>query len=131
MPGKDLCKTLSWCFQCHNCTCFYKIFLWQKLAIIPKFFHFRTDYYPNIRNKNWKTLTTEELNIRKTRAICWYTNTHPSIVLGSVKFPRNNFQLNLTCFHMEAKKGFWKLVGGQWFYHTSSNLTLEKNICIC
>ena len=44
--------------------------------------------------------------------------THQSIVLGFITFPRDNLQLNLTCFHMVVKKDFataWMLVGGQWF----------------
>ena len=60
--------------------------------------------------------------------------THQSIVLGSITFPRDNLQLNLTCFNMIVKKDFataWMLVGGQWFYRNSNTLTKEKNTCIC
>jgi hypothetical protein len=44
--------------------------------------------------------------------------THQSIVLGSITFPRDKLQLNLTCFHTVVKKDVataWMLVGGQWF----------------
>jgi hypothetical protein len=32
--------------------------------------------------------------------------THHSTVLGYISFPRDDFQLNLTCFHMVVKKDF-------------------------
>ena len=103
--------------------------------------HSPTDHYINTRAMNWKKLPTEELNKSipchrstqmKNKSHMLVCKTHHSIVLGFITFPRDNFQSNLTCFHIVAKKILllsWMLVGG--FHHTSTNLTLEKNICIC
>jgi hypothetical protein len=74
-----------------------------------------TDHYSNTRAMKWKKLTTKELNTSKTctglhrwetRAIC--------IVLGPITFPRDNFQINLTCFDMVAKKDFATVLDGCW-----------------
>jgi hypothetical protein len=40
--------------------------------------------------------------------------THHSIVLGSITFAGDNFQLNLTCFHTVAKKGFATVLDACW-----------------
>jgi len=93
---------------------------------------------------NWKKLTTEGLNRfiashsstqMKNKSHMLVRKTHHSIVFGSITFSRDNFQLNLTCFHMVAKKDFVYCPGCllevSGFHHTCTNLILEKNTCTC
>jgi hypothetical protein len=40
--------------------------------------------------------------------------THHRIVLGSIKFPTDNLQLNIICFHTVAKKDFANLLDACW-----------------
>jgi len=64
---------------------------------------------------NWKKLNTKELNKfiachrskqTKNKSHMLVHKTHHSYVCSSTTFPRDNFQLNQTCFHMVAKKDF-------------------------
>jgi len=75
--------------------------------------HSHTDHYPNTSAMNWKTLNTEQLNRSidchsskqtKNKSQVLAHKTHHSTVLGSLTFPIDNFQSNLTCFHMVDKK---------------------------
>jgi len=76
--------------------------------------HSHTDHYPNMAT-NWKKLTTKQLNRsiacnrskqRKKKNHVLVCKTHHSTVLGSITFPTDNFQSNLTCFHKVDKKDF-------------------------
>ena len=76
--------------------------------------HSHTDHYPNMAT-NWKKLTTKELNRsiachrskqRKKKNHVLAHKTHHSTVLGSITFPTENLQSNLTCFHKVGKKDF-------------------------
>jgi hypothetical protein len=91
------------------------IFITETNNYTKRILQSHTDHYPNSRATNWKKLTTEGLNrfiachrstqmINKTHMLVY--KTHHSNVLGSIIFPKDNFQLNLTCFHMVAKKDF-------------------------
>jgi hypothetical protein len=82
-----------------------------------------TDHSPNSRAMNWKKLTTEELNRSiachrstqmKNKSHMLVRKTHHGTVLGSVTFPRDNFQLNLPCFHMVARKDFATVLDASW-----------------
>jgi hypothetical protein len=82
-----------------------------------------TDHYTNTRAMNWKKLTNEEINRSiachthtqmKNKSHVLVSKTHYSIVLGSITFPRDNFQLKLTCFHMVAKKDFGTVLDTCW-----------------
>jgi len=82
-----------------------------------------TDHYHYNRAMNWKKLTTVELNIfipcqrskkMKNKSHMLVHKTHHSYFCGSMKVPRDNFQLNLTCFHMVAKKHFASVLDAFW-----------------
>jgi hypothetical protein len=70
----------------------------------------------------WKKLTIKELNkyiachrrkqMKKSHMLV--RKTHHSIALGSITFPRDSFQLNLTRFHMEANKDFVTVLNACW-----------------
>jgi len=75
--------------------------------------HSHTDHYRNITAMNRKKLTTEQLNRsitchrskqRKNKNHVLAHKTHHSTVLGSITFPTDNFQSNLTCFPKVDKK---------------------------
>jgi len=77
--------------------------------------HSHTDHYRNITAMNWKKLTTKQLNRSiachrskqtKNKSHVLAHKTHHSTVLGSITFPTDNFQSNLTCFHKTDKKDF-------------------------
>ena len=61
--------------------------------------------------------------------------SHYSIVLGSITFPTDNFQLNLTCFYMVAKKDFATVLDACWqsvvFITPPRIWPRERNTCIC
>ena len=72
---------------------------------------------------NWKKLTTEEINRSiayhkstkmKNKSHMLICKTHHSIVCGSITFPRDSFQLNVTCFHIVAKKDFATVLDACW-----------------
>ena len=82
-----------------------------------------TDHYHNTRATNWKILTTEELTRfiachrskkTKKKSRMLVHKTHHSNVRISVKFPRDSFQLNQTCFHMVTKKDFATVLDACW-----------------
>jgi hypothetical protein len=90
-----------------------------------------TDHYSNTRVTNWKKLTTEELNRStachrstqaKNKRHMPVHKTHHSTVRGSIIFPRDHLQF---CY---CPGCFLEVKG---FHHTSTNLTPEKNTCIC
>ena len=98
------------------------IFITETSNYTKRILHSHTDHYTNTGQITGKInywgakqiYSLSQVNRWKTRAICWYTKTHRSIVLGSITFPRNNFQLNLTCFHMVAKKDLATILDACW-----------------
>jgi len=97
--------------------------------------HSHTDHYRNITAMNWKNLTTEQLNRpiachrskqTKNKSPVLAHKTHHSIVLGSITFPTDNFQLKPEMFSQGRQERFCYC-----FHHTSTNLAPEKNTCIC
>jgi len=106
--------------------------------------HSHTDHYHNITAMNWKKLTTKQLN----RSIACHRSkqrtkknhvlahkTHHSTVLCSITFPTDNFQLKPDMFSQGRQERFCYclgcLLGVSCVHHTSTNMTLEKNTCIC
>jgi len=90
------------------------IFITETNNYTKRIFQSLTDY-PTTIDTSWKKLTTEEINrsiachrstLMKNKSHMLVHKTHHTIVLGSITFTRHNFQLNLTCFHMVAKKDF-------------------------
>jgi len=83
----------------------------------------QTDQYTNTTSTNWKKLTTEGLKVfiachsstlTKNKSHMLVRKTHHSTVFGSITFPRDIFQLNLTCFHMVAKQDFATVLDACW-----------------
>ena len=106
--------------------------------------HSHTDHYRNITAMNWKKLTTEQLNRSiachrskqtKNKSNVLAHKTHHSTVLGSITFPTDSFQLKPDMFShgRQEKFCYWPgcLLQVSCFHHKSTNLTLEKNACIC
>jgi len=106
--------------------------------------HSHTDHYRNITAMNWKKLTTEHLN----RSIAYHRSkqtknkshalahkTHHSTVLGSITFPRENFQLKPDMLPHGRQERFYYCPGGllgvSCVHHIFTNFTPEKNTCIC
>jgi hypothetical protein len=82
-----------------------------------------TDHYPNTRAMKWKKITTEELNKSiachrskqmKNKSHMLVRKIHQNHVHSSKTLPGDNFQLNLTCFHMVAKKNFATVLDSCW-----------------
>ena len=100
-----------------------------------------TDHFSNIRAMNWKKLTTEVVNRfiachgstqMKNKSHVLVRKTHHSIVRSSVAFPSGNFQLNLPCFHMTAKKDFATVLDACWrsvVFITPPPIWPRKTIC--
>jgi hypothetical protein len=91
------------------------IFITETNNYTKRILQSHTDHSPNSRAKNWKKLTTKELNISvachrssqtKNKSHMLVYKTHHTILRGSITFPTDNYQLNLTCFHMVAEKDF-------------------------
>jgi len=106
--------------------------------------HSHTDHYRNITAMNWKKLTTKQLNRSvachrskqtKNKSHVLAHKTHHSIVLGSITFPTENFQLKPDMFSHGRQERLCYCPGCllevSCFHHNSTNLTLEKNACIC
>jgi len=99
------------------------IFITETNNYIKRIFQSKIDHYPNTRAMNWKKLITKELNRSiayhrstqtKNKSYMLVCKTHHSTALVSITFPRDNFQLNMTCFHMVAKKDFATVLDGSW-----------------
>jgi len=91
------------------------IFITETNNYTKRILHSPTDHYINTRATNWKKLTTEGLHRfiachrsrqTKNKTHMLVRKIHHSNVLGAIIFPKDNFQLNLTCFHMVAKNNF-------------------------
>jgi hypothetical protein len=116
VPCQDACSVLI----VHVST---NIFITETNNYTKRIPQSHTDHYPNTRATNWTKLTTEEINRpidchrstqTKNKSHMVVRKTHHSTVSGSITFPRDNFQLNLTCFHMVAKKDFATVLDASW-----------------
>ena len=105
--------------------------------------HSHTDHYRNITAMKWKKLTTKQLNRsiachrskQRKKSHVLAHKTHHSTVLGSITFPTDNIQLKPDMFSHGRQERFCYCPGCllevSSFHHTSTNLTPEKNTCIC
>jgi hypothetical protein len=93
---------------------------------------------------NWKKLTTEQLNRSiachrskqtKNKSHVLAHKTHHNTVLGSITFPRHNFQLKPDMFSHGRQERLYYCPGCLLevsdFHHTATNLTPHKNTCNC
>jgi len=99
------------------------IFITETNNYTKRILQSHTDHYPNISVTKWKKLITEELNRSiachrstqtKHKSHMLLHKTHHSIIPGSITSPKHNFQLNLTCFHMVAKKDLAIVLDACW-----------------
>jgi hypothetical protein len=99
------------------------IFKTETNNYIKRILQTHTDHYHKTMATNLKKLNTQEVNKLiachrskqiKNKSHVLVCKTHHIYDRSSITFPRDNFQLNLTCFHKVAKTDFVTVLGACW-----------------